>query len=285
MSDLTTLTGQLASMKQRMIDRLTAQGVSGYTMQDTMDDIVTAYNRLQTLNYQTTTITENGSYVSDPAYTGYNNFIVNVPTGGPVSHKKYNLLERVREDIQGDTIGTVVGFHYDANNVEYAIVCLDAVYRLTQGEYQSSNTAINQLVGYGDSTVFNAKETATYNCDKIMEWVNAATGRSSLAVEHCRSKSFIIGGNTYNGQLPTLIEALKILEWRTEVNTLDLTANDNPTLVIGNNGNMWTSTQSTAYSKTYAWFINGGETHSINKTFNNCYIIPILEIPNAVIPE
>lgn len=287
MSDLTTLTGQLAGMKQRMIDRLTAQGVSGYTMQDTMDDIVTAYNRLQALNYQTTTITENGSYMSDPAYTGYNNFIVNVPAGGPVSHKKYNLLDRVREDLQGDTIGTVVGFHYDANNIEYAVVCLDAVYRLAQGQNLSTgNIYINTFPGYLRNEVYNAKETATFNCDKMMEWVNAAEGRSSTGVQHCRSKVFMIGGDVYAGQLPTYMELIMFYQRLAEINSLDVTVADNPSLAITASTNMWSSTQyhdGNSYNYAFATYPLASSQHP-NRS-SNYFIAPVLEIPNEVISE
>lgn len=277
-SDLTTLTGQLTSMKQAMIDRLTAQGVSGYTMSSTMADIVAAYNQLQTLNYQTTTITENGTYVSGSQYTGYNNFVVNVPSGGPASHKKYNLLDRVREDVQGDTIGTVVGFHIDANDVEYAIVALDAAYRLANGQYLSSNSSVTNLPQYTNADVYGARETATFNCDKIMDWVNDATGRSSTAVEHCRSKSFTIAGDTYIGQLPTLMELLKVLEFRETVNTADPTATDNPTLVVPNATAMWSSSQ---YGNAFGWYITSGGNPFTNKG-TNCFVLPILEIPNAI---
>ena len=135
MSDLTTLTAQLATMKQKMVQRLTDQGISGVTTSTPMQDIVDDFATLRALDYDTTTITENGTYVASGNKTGFNNFVVNVPNGGPASHKKYKLLDRVYEDINGDAIGTVVGFHVDANNVEYAIVALDAAYRLASGQY------------------------------------------------------------------------------------------------------------------------------------------------------
>ncbi|MBR5354749.1 MAG: hypothetical protein IK122_01310, partial [Alphaproteobacteria bacterium] len=111
MSDLTTLTAQLATMKQKMVQRLTDQGVSGVTTSTPMQDIVDDFATLRALDYDTTTITENGTYVASGNKTGFNNFVVNVPSGGPASHKKYKLLDRVYEDINGDAIGTVVGFH------------------------------------------------------------------------------------------------------------------------------------------------------------------------------
>ena len=83
------------------------------------------------------------------------------------SHKKYKLLDRVYEDDNGDSIGTVVGFHYDANDVEYAIVALDAAYRLAQGQYLSTTIAVGNLPYYSNTDVYGAKETATFKCDKI----------------------------------------------------------------------------------------------------------------------
>lgn len=281
MSDLTTLTSQLASMKQRMIDRLTAQGVSGYTMQDTMEDIVVAYETLRKLDYCTDTITENGSYIAPNGKTGYNSFIVNVPAGGPATHKKYQLLDRVYEDINGDSIGIVCGFHYDANNTEYAIVCLDAQYRLDQGQYLSGAVAIANLPNYANETVFGAKETATFNCDKLLMQATAS-GLTSTAVSHCRAQTFIIEGNSYAGQLVSLPELLKVFEWRSEINTADPTASQYSTLIIPTAKNCITSTQ---HSASNIWYINiNGQVNSGSK-LNNLMTIPVLEIPNVAVSE
>lgn len=281
MSDLTTLTGALAQMKQTMVNRLTSQGISGVTTTTPMQDIVDDFATLRALDYDTTTITENGTYVASGNKTGFNNFVVNVPNGGPASHKKYKLLDRVYEDVNGDAIGTVVGFHYDANDVEYAIVALDAVYRLAQGQYLSTNTAVANLPNYSNGGIYGAKETATFNCDKILAQA-ATSGLTSTAVSHCRAQTFTIAGDNYAGQLPTLIELLKVMEWRAEVNTADSTATANPTLVVPNNQNMWSSSQ---YSSNNGWYINNyGSTSSNNKN-SNYFVLPILEIPNALTPN
>ena len=276
-SDLTTLTAQLAAMKGKMVQRLIDQGVSGVTTSDTMQDIVDDYATLRSLNYETTTITENGTYVAPNGKTGYNNFVVDVPAGGPTTHKKYKLLDRVYEDINGDSIGTVVGFHYDANDVEYAIVALDAAYRLASGQYLSSNTAVSGLPNYNNASVYGAKETATTNCSAILAQATTS-GITSSAVTHCRTQSFTIAGDTFEGQLPTLMELLKVLEWRTEVNTADPTATANPTLIVPNNQYMWTSSQN---SSNNGWCVtNTGFAYYNNKT-NNFFVLPVLEIPNA----
>ena len=281
-SDLTTLTSALAAMKQTMVNRLTAQGISGVTTSTPMQTIVDDFATLRALDYDTTTITENGTYVASGNKTGFNNFVVNVPNGGPASHKKYKVLDRVYEDVNGDAIGTVVGFHYDANDVEYAVVALDAVYRLAQGQYLSTNTAIANLPNYSNGGVYGAKETATFNCDKILAQATTS-GITSTAVSHCRAQTFTIAGDSYAGQLPTLMELLKVMEWRAEVNTADPTATDNPTLVVPNNQNTWCSSQ---YNGLNGWSIgnNGNTTPNSNKN-NNCFVLPILEIPNALTPN
>ena len=277
MSDLTTLTAQLATMKQKMVQRLTDQGVSGVTTSTPMQDIVDDFATLRALDYDTTTITENGTYVASGNKTGFNNFVVNVPSGGPASHKKYKLLDRVYEDINGDAIGTVVGFHLDANNVEYAIVALDAAYRLATGQLTSATGAITDLPTYANAGAYGAKETATFNCDKILAQCTTS-GWTSSALTHCRAQTFTIAGAQYAGQLPTIMELLKILECREAVNTADPTAAANPTLVIPNNQNMWAST---AYAANNAWYVGGnGYTNTTSRT-NNYFVAPVLEIPNA----
>ena len=277
MSDLTTLTGALATMKQKMVQRLTDQGVSGVTTSTPMQDIVDDFATLRALDYDTTTITENGTYVASGNKTGFNNFVVNVPSGGPASHKKYKLLDRVYEDINGDAIGTVVGFHLDANNVEYAIVALDAAYRLATGQLTSATGAITDLPLYANAGAYGAKETATFNCDKILAQCTTS-GWTSSALTHCRAQTFTVAGAQYAGQLPTIMELLKILECREAVNTADPTAAANPTLVIPNNQNMWASTANNANN---AWCVNNnGNTGNTNRT-GNCFVAPVLEIPNA----
>lgn len=276
-SDLTTLTGQLAAMKQTMVNRLTQQGVSGVTTSTPMQDIVDDFAALRALDYDTTTITENGTYVASGNKTGFNNFVVNVPAGGPASHKKYKLLDRVYEDVNGDSIGTVVCFHYDANNVEYAIVVLDAAYRLAQGQYLSTNTAVANLPNYANAGLYSAKETATFNCDKILAQATTS-GLTSTAVSHCRAQTFTIAGDSYAGQLPTMIELIKALEWRVEVNAADPTTTANPTLVMPNNQYMWSSSQ---YNSSFGWYVDiTGNIKSGNKSTAN-FVLPILEIPNA----
>ena len=277
MADLTTLTASLSTMKQAMVDRLVAQGDTTIQNNDTMQTIVNHYEQLRKINNQSLTITENGTYVKSGDYTGLNNIVVNVPEGGPATHKKFALLDRVYEDIDGTAIGTVVGFHTDAQGVEYAVVALDAQYRSASGSYMSSTGSIADLPTYSNAGVYGARETATFNCDKILAQATAS-GWTSSAVEHCRNQSFTIDGATYAGQLPTLMELLKVLEWREAVNAADTTAESNPTLIVPNNQNMWSSSQN---SSNNGWLVyNYGNTNTDNKT-NAYFVLPVLEIPNA----
>lgn len=196
--------------------------------------------------------------------------------GAGGSSGKYQVLDRVKDDSNNE-IGTVVGFHTDANNTEYAVVALDAVYRLAQGQYLSTNTAVANLPKYSNGGVYGAKETATFNCDKILAQATAS-GITSTAVSHCRSKTFMVDSVQYAGQLPTLMELLLVMQWRAEVNTADPTATANPTLVVPNNQNMWSSSQ---YSSPYGWCIGiGGTINGISKAAD-CFVAPVLEIPNA----
>lgn len=194
-----------------------------------------------------------------------------------VKTKKYNLLDRVTDD-SNNSIGTVVGFHIDANNVEYAVVCLDAAYRLASGHYLSSTEPVSGIPRYGLQTVYGAPETATTNCDAILATAQAQ-GLTSSAVSHCRAKTFTIDGVTYAGQLPTLVELIKIFEHRTKVNTADPTASQYSSLIVPQSTASWSSTQ---YDSGSGWYLSlSGFTNSRYKSYNHM-VFPILEIPNAL---
>lgn len=188
---------------------------------------------------------------------------------------KYSLFNRVKDD-NNNEVGTVCGYHIDANNIEYAVVALDAVYRLAAGQLTSGNTAVTGLPLYGNPSVYSAKETATFNCDKIIAQCTTS-GWTSSALTHCRAQIFTVGGVQYAGQIPTIMELLKILEYREVINTIDTTASTNPTLIIPNNQNMWSTS---AYNAGTTWCIrNLGGVSNYNRT-NSYFIAPVLEIPN-----
>lgn len=196
---------------------------------------------------------------------------VPMPTG------KYSLLDRVVDD-SNNSIGIVVGFHFDANDVEYAVVCLDAAYRLASGQYLSSAVLVSGLYAYVDLTLYGAKETATENCDKILATATTQ-GLTSSAVSHCRSKTFTIDGVTYAGQLPTMMELLKIFEHRTRVNAADPTASQYSSLIVPTGTSCWSSNQRIS-SSAYA-LRNTGGVDNVTKTVNYM-VLPVLEIPNAL---
>ena len=196
--------------------------------------------------------------------------------GGTQPSGKYPLLSRVKDDSNNE-IGTVVGFHTDANNTEYAVVCLDAQFRLSSGQYLSDNVAITDLPQYANQSAYGAKETATFNCDKILGQATASE-LTSTAVSHCRSKTFTVDSIQYAGQLPTLMELLKILQFMTEVNAADTSASQYSSLVLSTSNNYWSSSQ---YSTAYGWSINNiGRTSNTNK-YSSYFVAPVLEIPNA----
>lgn len=189
--------------------------------------------------------------------------------------EKYAVLSRVKDDSNNE-IGTVVGHHIDANNQKYAIVCLDAQFRLASGQYLSSNVAVTGLPQYANSSVYGAKETATFNCDKILAQATASE-LTSTAVSHCRSKTFMVDSVQYAGQLPTLMELLKILEFMTEVNAADTSASQYSSLVLSTSTSYWSSSQ---FSATLGWYVlSNGRTFNSSKNVNYCFVSPVLEIP------
>lgn len=274
MSDLTTLTGQLADMKQSMVNRLVAQGDETIQSNDTMETIVQHFENLKKIKNQGLTITENGSYRAPAGYTGLNDIVVNVPDGGPTSHRLFSILERVVADDETE-VGTVVGFHYDADGKEYAVIALDAKYRLASAQWLDANVSVPDLPSYSNIGAYGARETATFNCDKIM----AFEGHTSAAVQHCRAQTFTIDGTEYAGQLPTLMELLKIYEFMAEVNAADTSAEDHASLVLKSATNVWSSTQSNG---NYAWYMSSTNyTNTNSKTFAY-FVAPVIEIPNTI---
>lgn len=194
-----------------------------------------------------------------------------ITAGGGTTPEPYPLLSRVTDDSNNE-IGTVCGYHTDANNQKYAVVCLDAQYRLASGEYSAQKFLFNNLPAYASAfDAYDARETATFNCDKIL------AGSASSGVSHCRAQTFTIAGISYAGQMPTLMELLKILEYRQEINNADTSATANPGLVIPVDTAMWSSTQVDATSGRLVWTSGSGAgTGSKDYVY---FIAPVLEIP------
>lgn len=200
--------------------------------------------------------------------------IFNQVVSGGSAPDPYPLLSRVKDDSNNE-IGTVCGYHTDANNQKYAVVALDAQFRLSSGQYLSDNVAITDLPQYADLSVFGAKETATFNCDKILAQATASE-LTSTAVSHCRTKTFTVDSVQYAGQLPTLMELLKILEFMTEINAADTSASQYSSLVLSTSTNYWSSSQNSA---TFGWYVSGNGRTSRDIKSNSFFVAPVLEIP------
>lgn len=198
------------------------------------------------------------------------------PEGG--SSGKYSLLERISDDSNNE-IGTVSGFFTDGNDVEYAVVCLDAQYRLAQGTYCSNtSTAVTDLPIYSSWELWEAKETATFNTQKILDFCTAQSA-TSTACTHCRSKSFTIDGTIYYGQLPNIVELVDICKNYTAIQSADTSVSQYSSLGFPRKSERtWSSSQ---HNSTNGWNVaNNGSTTYNNKT-NNYFVAPVLEIPNT----
>lgn len=198
-----------------------------------------------------------------------------VKGGGGSAPEPYPLLSRVKDDSNNE-IGTVCGYHTDANNQKYAVVCLDAQYRSDNGQYLSAKAQVTGLTLLGGVEMWENTDTATENCTKILNFISG-TEYTSSAVTHCRSQSFVIGGITYYGQLPTIVELTDVFRHRTAINNADTSASQYSSLVIPNNKDAWSSSQQNINVSWNISYINGS-TGNATKTAND-FIIPVLEIP------
>ena len=193
--------------------------------------------------------------------------VINVGGGSVTPSTKYKLLQRVIDDSNNE-IGTVSGFFTDANNVEYAVVCLDSTYRNSSAQWASAEGNVTNMPLYSDWTIWEAPETATENTTLIL------ASKTSSACTHCRSKSFTIGGVTYYGQLPNIIELVDIARHRTAINAADTSGGS---ITIATNKDYWSSSQ---YNSSYSWYIDGYTGRVLFSGMTaNCYVCPVLEIP------
>lgn len=189
----------------------------------------------------------------------------------------YAVGDRVVDD-SDNPVGTVSSIFTDGNGQRYAVVCLDAQYRLASAQYCSdTSTIISNLPTYDSTTwgPWEAKETATYNTQKILDFCTA-NGYTSEACSHCRTLSFTIDGTTYYGQLPNIVELNDIQRNHTALNTADTTAGSYSSVDFSTGRDNWSSSQ---YSTSYAWSTNiSGTIYRNTKTKTYC-VAPVLEIP------
>lgn len=203
------------------------------------------------------------------------------PASGGGSSGRYKLLDRVTDDL-GNEIGTVSGFFTDANNVEYAVVCLDARYRSSSGIAWGSTGNIPNLPIYNSWALYATKETATFNTQKIID----AGLSSTPAATHCRSLSFVIDGTTYYGQLMNVPELVDIMKNYVEINNADTSGSEyasnflNATML--GNYRTWTSNISTSSTVWHEYYTGSINTKSRTGTdASGGWAVPILELPNA----
>lgn len=201
--------------------------------------------------------------------------VINVGGGSVTPSTKYKLLQRVIDDSNNE-IGTVSGFFTDANDVEYAVVCLDATYRNSSAQWASATGNVTNMPLYYNWSIWNTKETATKNTQLILDYCTA-NGLTSSVCTHCRQYSFTIGGITYYGQLPNIIELIDIARHCSAIDTADTSASSNTSLNFLTGKNCWSSTQ---YNSNNSWFLNGyGSIINVSKS-SNYFAVPVLEIPN-----
>lgn len=213
---------------------------------------------------------------------------VNVPAPEP-----YPLLSRVKDDSNNE-IGTVCGYHTDTNNQKYAVVCLDAQYRLTDGKlltiatsYNPRFTVIPYYCNDAEHFLFLENITATVMNDA---WLTYFPSQQGNAIAHCRSKSFTIDGVVYYGQLPLLREVALIVNNIEEINRLDSSASQYTSLVLdpilAGSSSSWILSSTRYYYTSYpengyafTWQPSGGIGRSVATNSTIPLVVPILEIP------
>lgn len=186
-------------------------------------------------------------------------------------------LTRFKDDSNNE-IGTYIMDFTDANNNTYKVIILDAQYRAKSKAWGAGNNAITNLPLYGaltTSNIWEAKETATFNTQAIVNYCNA-NSVVSAAVSHCRSLSFVINETTYYGQLPNMNELYEVGRFYNTIESMDPTSSTNTDLNFAASRTIWSSSQLTGNG---AWALyNNCATNSKFKA-DSTYVCPVLEIP------
>ena len=189
-------------------------------------------------------------------------------------------LIRISDD-NGNEIGTWYMNFEDGNGNVFKVILLDAQYRNASTQWINVSASIINMPSYSDlknSNIWEAKETATQNTQLIVDHCRSKYSSSS-ACNHCRSKSFIIGGKTYYGQLPNYVEVNYIAKHYNQFDVLDISANSQSSLNFSSARAIWTSSQ---YSGSYCWGMGtSGILSNTSKTNpnTNYFACPVLEIP------
>ena len=198
--------------------------------------------------------------------------------GAAPAGDKYKVGDRVKDDSDND-VGTVSSIFTDGNGDRYAVVCLDAVNRLSGALWSSVRELVTGLPTYANintAAFGNGTESATANTQLILDWCSA-NGYTSAACSHCRSKSFTIDGTTYYGQLPNIKELIDIFSNHYTLNSLDPTSSSYTSLNFATWRISWSSTQGDSIQ---AWYVSDMGAPNINlKNYVQYYVVPVLEIP------
>lgn len=197
---------------------------------------------------------------------------------------KYSLLQRIQDDSNND-VGTVTGFFIDDEDKEYAVVCLDAQYRLANCKLLSTTVSITDLPNYVNIHTGAAWGMGTYSATKNTSIIKNFCDNSeytSQAVEHCMSTNFLINGTRYYSQIPNIYELLIIFANHKKLNDLDTSKSSAGTSLN------WTSVfkitkSSTQMNATNTWIINPYSNtemrmHGSGKATDQ-FLCPVLELP------
>lgn len=241
----------------------------------TIANALTALNQ-DIVNARTAITNKGGTVTLNGGSSQLATDIATIPSGGGSV-----TLERIKDDSNNE-IGTYFMDYTDSNNNKYKVVALDAQYRNSSVKWSSGNGDVTNMPLYNDYTVAfwndEGRESATTNTQNILNWCDAK-GYTSTSCSHCRSKSFVINGITYYGQVPNLKEMLGIITNRVRINSMDTTASSYTTLNLATRHSWTVSLQ---YNGSYGWCLgSAGEVYFYNKTTTNLYVCPVLEIPNS----
>ena len=208
--------------------------------------------------------------------------VINVGKGSVTPSTKYKLLQRVIDDSNNE-IGTVSGFFTDANDVEYAVVCLDAQYRNAPTYWCSTDGIITNMPIYNSNYNLwwydNAMETATQNTQLILDYCSKLIdyGVDSTSCLHCRSQSFTIDGTTYYGQLPNMREVFDMWRHRVQIEQMDTSASSHSSTNFSSARGIWSSSQ---WSNNHGLcLLSDGSVGIDFKVENRYFACPVLEIP------
>lgn len=181
--------------------------------------------------------------------------------------RKYKLLDRVTID-GGIEVGTVSGFFTDANNIEYAVICLDAFHRVHTSILNSDATIV-PLQKYANLSVWRSKNTGKENTDFIKLY-------DSPAANWCVNRFYEIDGVNYYAVIPNILELIDIYKNKQAIKQLDLTEIDYPNNALVDDMITYSST---GYNDTCNWGLSwDGLTFFFNLTEVH-FVIPVLEIP------